>query len=183
MIAFITFKSSLVPLFEGLWSSNSWEFELSGFRRNRTDDLGIDSPTKHQVLSNNIWVFGYIFGIDCVWSLQIHIFNHDFIAANISRFCSILGIFGSFAAFSVFLLPSFWGTWWHQKTKDSSRNHCGLVAMAFRGVHQRSEGGRSNEWHRRTRAVVRSALLLWSGGLTARPLGHECVAEDFSDSV
>jgi len=31
MIAFITFKSSLVPLFEGLWSSNSWEFELSGF--------------------------------------------------------------------------------------------------------------------------------------------------------
>ena len=43
MIAFITFKSSLVPLFEGLWSSNSWEFELSGFRRNRTDDLGIDS--------------------------------------------------------------------------------------------------------------------------------------------
>jgi len=34
MIAFITFKSSLVPLFEGLWSSNSWEFELSGFSRN-----------------------------------------------------------------------------------------------------------------------------------------------------
>ena len=45
MIAFITFKSSLVPLFEGLWSSNSWEFEVSGFRRNRTDDLGIDSPS------------------------------------------------------------------------------------------------------------------------------------------
>ena len=44
MIAFITFKSSLVPLFEGLWCSNSWEIELSGFRRNRTDDLGIDSP-------------------------------------------------------------------------------------------------------------------------------------------
>ena len=44
MIAFITFKSSLVPLFEGLWSSNSWEFELSDFRWNRTDDLGIDSP-------------------------------------------------------------------------------------------------------------------------------------------
>jgi len=39
MIAFITFKSSLLPLFEGLWSSNSWEFEVSGFRRNRTDDL------------------------------------------------------------------------------------------------------------------------------------------------
>ena len=45
MIALITFKSSLVPLLEGLWSSNSWEFELSGFRRNRTDDLGIDSPS------------------------------------------------------------------------------------------------------------------------------------------
>jgi len=45
MVAFITFKSSLVPLFEGLWTSNSWEFELSGFRRNRTDDLGIDSPS------------------------------------------------------------------------------------------------------------------------------------------
>jgi len=28
MIAFITFESSLVPLFEGLWSSNSWEFEV-----------------------------------------------------------------------------------------------------------------------------------------------------------
>jgi len=28
MIAFITFKSSLVPLLEGLWSSNSWEFEV-----------------------------------------------------------------------------------------------------------------------------------------------------------
>ena len=37
MIAFITFKSSLVPLLEVLWSSNSWEFEVSGFRRNRTD--------------------------------------------------------------------------------------------------------------------------------------------------
>ena len=45
MIAFITFKSSLVPLFEGVWCSNSWEYELSGFRRNRTDDLGIDSPS------------------------------------------------------------------------------------------------------------------------------------------
>ena len=45
MIAFITFKSSLVPLFEGLWSSNSSEFEFSGFWRNRTDDLGIDSPS------------------------------------------------------------------------------------------------------------------------------------------
>jgi len=31
MIAFITFNSSLVILFEGLWSSNPWEFELSGF--------------------------------------------------------------------------------------------------------------------------------------------------------
>ena len=31
MIAFITFNSSLVPLFEGVWSSNPWEFEWSGF--------------------------------------------------------------------------------------------------------------------------------------------------------
>ena len=31
MFAFITFKSCLVPLFEGLWSSNPWEFELSEF--------------------------------------------------------------------------------------------------------------------------------------------------------
>jgi len=44
MIAFITFNS-LVPLFEGLWSWNPWEFKLSGFRRNRNDDRdpGIDS--------------------------------------------------------------------------------------------------------------------------------------------
>ena len=45
MIAFITFKSSLVPLLEGGWSSISWEFEVSGFRRNWTNDLGIDSPS------------------------------------------------------------------------------------------------------------------------------------------
>jgi len=50
MIAFITFKSSLVPLLEGLWSSISWEFEVSGFRRNRTDDLGIDNTTNKSPL-------------------------------------------------------------------------------------------------------------------------------------
>ena len=44
MIAFITFKSSLVPLIEGPCSSNPWEFEFSGFWRNRTEDLGINSP-------------------------------------------------------------------------------------------------------------------------------------------
>ena len=44
MIAFITFNGSLVPLIEGLCSSNPWEFEFSGFRRNRTDDIGINSP-------------------------------------------------------------------------------------------------------------------------------------------
>ena len=44
MIAFITFNSSLVPLIEGLCNSNPWEFEFSGFRRNRTDDLGMESP-------------------------------------------------------------------------------------------------------------------------------------------
>ena len=45
MIAFITFNSSLVPLNEGLCISNPWEFEFSGFRRNRTDNLGINSPS------------------------------------------------------------------------------------------------------------------------------------------
>jgi len=33
MIAFITFNSSLVPLIEGLCSSNLWEFEFSGVNR------------------------------------------------------------------------------------------------------------------------------------------------------
>ena len=42
MIALITFNSSLVLLIEGLRSSNPWEFEYSGFRRNRTNDLKIN---------------------------------------------------------------------------------------------------------------------------------------------
>ena len=42
---FITFNSSLVPLIEGLCNSNPWEFEFSEFRRNRTYDLGINSPS------------------------------------------------------------------------------------------------------------------------------------------
>jgi len=45
MVAFITFNRSLVPLIEGLCSSSPWEFEFSGFRRNRTDDLGINSSS------------------------------------------------------------------------------------------------------------------------------------------
>ena len=45
MIAFITFNSSLVPLIEGRCSPNPWEFEFSFCRRNRTDDLGINSPS------------------------------------------------------------------------------------------------------------------------------------------
>jgi len=43
IIAFSTFNSSLVPLIEDLWRSNPWEFEFSGFRCNRTDDLEINS--------------------------------------------------------------------------------------------------------------------------------------------
>jgi len=43
MIAFITFNSSLVPLIEGLCSSNPWDFEFSGFRRNRTSCIQIQS--------------------------------------------------------------------------------------------------------------------------------------------
>jgi len=56
MIAFITFKSSLVPLLEGLWSSNSWEFELSGFRRKLTSvgDIIPVSYTGPPMLSRDI---------------------------------------------------------------------------------------------------------------------------------
>jgi len=46
MIAFtITFNTSLVYLIEGLCSSNPLEFEFSGFRQHRTDDLGINSAS------------------------------------------------------------------------------------------------------------------------------------------
>ena len=45
MIAFIFFNSSLVPLIEGLRSSNPWDFEFSAFRWNRTDDLRIHIPS------------------------------------------------------------------------------------------------------------------------------------------
>jgi len=45
MIAFLTLNSSLVPLIKSLCSSNPCEFVFSGFRRNRTDDLEIDSPS------------------------------------------------------------------------------------------------------------------------------------------
>ena len=44
-IAIITFNSSLVALLEGLCSSNPCEFGFSFFRRNGTDDLGINSPS------------------------------------------------------------------------------------------------------------------------------------------
>ena len=44
MIVFIACYSSLVILFEGLCSSNPLEFELSGFRRNWINEIGIDSP-------------------------------------------------------------------------------------------------------------------------------------------
>ena len=45
MINFITFNSTLVPLIKGLCSSNPCEFEISSFRRNRTDDLEINSSS------------------------------------------------------------------------------------------------------------------------------------------
>jgi len=44
-IVFITFSSSLVPLMVGLCRSNPYEFQFSGLRRNRIDDLGISSPS------------------------------------------------------------------------------------------------------------------------------------------
>ena len=49
MIVFITFHISFAPLIEGLWRSNPWEFEFSGFRRNRTDDLGIVSAPLQRI--------------------------------------------------------------------------------------------------------------------------------------
>jgi len=45
VIAFFTFSSSLEPLIEGVRSWNLGEFELSGFRRNWTDNLRINSPS------------------------------------------------------------------------------------------------------------------------------------------
>ena len=45
MIAFITFNSSLVPLIEDECSSNPLEFKSSCFRRNPTNDIGINSPS------------------------------------------------------------------------------------------------------------------------------------------
>jgi len=47
MIVFITWNSNLVPLLEGLCSSNPCRFEISGFLgfcRKRNDDLRIDRP-------------------------------------------------------------------------------------------------------------------------------------------
>ena len=47
VVAFLTWNSNLVPLLEGLCTSNPCRFEFSGFMsfcRNRTDNLGIDSP-------------------------------------------------------------------------------------------------------------------------------------------
>jgi len=49
IIVFITFNISLVPLIEGVSGSNSWEFEFTGFRRNPTDDLGINSLRSDQL--------------------------------------------------------------------------------------------------------------------------------------
>jgi len=47
MIALIPFDSSLVLLIEHVCISNSWKFkfEFSGFGRNRTNDLGINSAS------------------------------------------------------------------------------------------------------------------------------------------
>ena len=66
MIAFITCKSSLVPLLEGLCTSNPCRFEFSvflSFCRNRTDDLRIDSPALRPTE-----LVLHRFG--CVWSVS-----------------------------------------------------------------------------------------------------------------
>ena len=44
MIAFITFKSSLVPLFQGLRSSNSWEFAVCVCVRTHTHTTHTHQP-------------------------------------------------------------------------------------------------------------------------------------------
>ena len=65
MIAFITCKCNLVPLLEGLCSSNLFRSDFSVFWvfcRKRTDDLGIDSPAlwpTELVLQNSL-VFSYL---------------------------------------------------------------------------------------------------------------------------
>jgi len=55
IIVFITFNISLVPLIEGVSGSNSWEFEFTGFRRNPTDDLGINSLRSDQLSHACTW--------------------------------------------------------------------------------------------------------------------------------
>jgi len=54
VIAFITFNSSLVPLTEGLCSSNPGEFESLGFRRNRTHE-GLTVPRSDQLSQAFTW--------------------------------------------------------------------------------------------------------------------------------
>ena len=53
MSAFITY-SSLVPLIEGLCSSNPWVFEYSGVRWDQTDDRGIN-PRSYQLTHAYTW--------------------------------------------------------------------------------------------------------------------------------
>jgi len=56
MIAFVILNSSLVSLIEGLYSSNPLEFEFSGFRRNRADDLAIVYRTKAWYRMKGAWL-------------------------------------------------------------------------------------------------------------------------------
>jgi len=60
------------------------------------DEIHCDSRT-HKVLSNYILTLGYPVSVDCEWSFQVHMFN--FTIAVMSRFWSILGIFGHFFFF------------------------------------------------------------------------------------
>ena len=63
-IAFITFNSSLVPLIENLCTSNPWELEFSGFRRNQTDD----HPSVVQ--RTPVWMLKITQGILISWRLE-----------------------------------------------------------------------------------------------------------------
>ena len=113
MMAFITLKSNLVPLFEGLWISNSWEFELSGISRNRTDDLGFDSPSlwptepRLHVRSKVIWkCFTYLlwvsvycmlrhcihvlyFEVYCICVLYLEVYCICVLYLNVLRLCTV----------------------------------------------------------------------------------------------
>jgi len=80
MIAFITCKSNLIPLLEGLCSSNTCRFEFSGllsFCWNRTNDLGINIPA---LLPSNLF-FPFLAAVQWqnpIFPASKHVFPPEF---------------------------------------------------------------------------------------------------------